>query len=117
MATMPVCVAAILPWRSIRTVTGMAVTLKLFCGGVVADDDRVGDWLFLQVGADGGPAVGVHGDADGVEACVFVFAVEILEPRDFDLAPAAPRCPEIHQDNFSLFFGEADGFAVLGRSA
>src|SRR5580698_1154749 len=87
--------------------------LKFFRSRIVADHDRVRDRLFLQVRTYRCPPVGIHRDADGIESCVFIFRVEIPEPRNFDLAPAAPCRPKIHQNHFAFSLRKPHGFTVL----
>ena len=64
-------------------------------GGVVAHHDAIVDSHVVDERLDGVPSIVVHGDAQHGETLVFVFALEIHEPWDLDLAGAAIGGPEI----------------------
>ena len=66
-----------------------------FASVVVADDHAVIDPDIFGEGLHHVPPFFIHSHADYREAFVFVLPFEFLEPRDLDLARAAPGRPEI----------------------
>ncbi|MEX0750499.1 MAG: hypothetical protein WD359_06785, partial [Dehalococcoidia bacterium] len=51
-------------------------------------------------------------DGEHLEAFVALFIVEFLDVRQFVAARAAPRCPEIHEDDLAPQIAELDDLAV-----
>ena len=52
------------------------------------------------------PSIVIHGNANHLEAFVFVLLLKIYEPGNLNLAGPAPRGPEIKQHYFSAVIGE-----------
>src|SRR6266498_2123393 len=65
--------------------------------------------FFVEV-ADLADGIGtrVKRDADDAESLLTIFVLEFHEPRDLDAARAAPRSPEIQQDDLSFVVRQAD---------
>src|SRR5262249_8308799 len=80
-------------------------------GGLVAEDDAIGDLRGGEEGLQSVPAI-VHRNADYTQSFAAAFAVELGEPGDFFFAPVAPGGPEIEQHDFAPEFLEVDGFAA-----
>ena len=76
---------------------------------VVADHNGVLDRHLFQEWPDGLPAIFIHRHAQYLEATIFIRFFELDEPGDLCLTRAAPRGPEIKQNNLSFVFGKFDG--------
>jgi hypothetical protein len=79
---------------------------------VVAQHHTIIDFSFRDKGIDRLPAVIVHRDAEDFEASVFVFTLELREPRDLDHARATPGCPKIEQHHLATIIGKVNQLAV-----
>lgn len=79
---------------------------------VVADHYGVLDGHLLHERPDGLPAIFIHRHAQYLEATIFIRLFELDEPRDLCLTRAAPRGPEIKQNNLSFVFGKFDRAAA-----
>lgn len=80
--------------------------------GVVAQHNAVVNLFHGDERINRFPSIVIHGNSQNLEPLIFILALEIHEPGDFDRAGATPGSPEIEQHNFALVVGEVDQLAV-----
>ena len=80
--------------------------------GVVAQQNTIINLFHGDVGINRFPSVVVHGNSQDLETLVFVLALKIHEPGNFDLTGATPGSPEIEQHNLALIVGQVDQLAI-----
>jgi len=73
---------------------------------VIADDDGIVELPLPGERRYGFPSIFVERHAEDSETAGLVLLLELHKPRDFDLAPAAGRRPEIEEDYLAFVFGE-----------
>jgi len=80
--------------------------------GVVAQHHTIVNLLHGDEGINRFPPVVVHRDSQNLETAVFILALEVHKPGDFDSARAAPGGPEIEEHDLALIVGQMDQLAV-----
>ena len=80
--------------------------------GVIAQQNTIVNLFHGDVGINYFPSVVVHRNSQDLETPVFVLALKIHEPGDFDLTGATPGSPEIEQHNLALIVGEVNQLAT-----
>src|ERR1700687_2735405 len=79
---------------------------------VVSKQNTIVDLVLLDVRLHHVPAIFVHRNAQHRKAAIFQLLLEFHEPGDFDLAGAAPGCPEIQQHHLAFIVGKMNRLAV-----
>ena len=81
-------------------------------GFVIAEEHAVIDLQLRKERVDHLPTFIIHGNAEHGETLIFVAALEIHKPGDFDTAWAAPGGPEIEQHDLAPVICQMDHFTV-----
>ena len=79
---------------------------------IVADQNAIIHLQTSEKRLDHFPAFIVHRNTDDREAFSLMLPLELLEPRNLDLAWTTPGSPEIQQHNFAAIVREMDEFSV-----
>src|SRR3954454_24341995 len=71
-----------------------------------AQHDRIADWMRHEVWLEGAPSLFVDGDSDRGEGRTAILLLKLHEPPHLELAPRAPRRPEVEQDDAAFVVGK-----------